>query len=58
MSILRVFHKALIDANLVQSFSGVRTVFGLGPGISDELNALAVAYEDLIGEQARTLPPW
>ena len=35
---------ALSDAGLVQSFSGVRTVFGLGPGISDELETLAVAY--------------
>ena len=36
--------KALAQSNLVQSFSGVRTVFGLGPDISPELAALAEAY--------------
>lgn len=36
--------RALGDAGLVQSFSGVRTVFGRGPGISAEHRALAFAY--------------
>ncbi|MEN6356996.1 MAG: hypothetical protein ABFD83_07930 [Armatimonadota bacterium] len=36
--------KALGDSGLVQSFSGVRTVFGSGPDISDEHKALAWAY--------------
>ena len=36
--------KALSDTRLVQSFSGVRTIFGQGPDISDELQALAWAY--------------
>ncbi|MGQ9455664.1 MAG: hypothetical protein ACUVRS_04115 [Armatimonadota bacterium] len=35
---------ALSSPGLVQSFSGVRAVFGLGPGIPDELEVLAVAY--------------
>ncbi|MCX6344945.1 MAG: hypothetical protein NT018_07705 [Armatimonadetes bacterium] len=35
---------ALKDAGLVQSFSGVRTVLGQGPQISDEHAALAWAY--------------
>lgn len=35
---------ALNDSGLVQSFSGVRTVFGNGPGIADEHQALAWAY--------------
>ncbi|MHB9037447.1 MAG: hypothetical protein ACYC64_12340 [Armatimonadota bacterium] len=36
--------KALGDEGLVQSFSGVRTVFGHGPNISDEHQTLAWAY--------------
>ena len=36
--------KALADPALVQSFSGVRTRFGDGPGISDEHAVLAQAY--------------
>lgn len=36
--------KALSDPLLVQSFSGVRTVFGKGPGISDLHASLAVGY--------------
>lgn len=35
---------ALSDTKLVQSFSGVRTILGQGPGISDEHEALACAY--------------
>ena len=35
---------ALHDAGLVQSFSGVRTILGQGPGISPEHEALACAY--------------
>lgn len=35
---------ALADRSLVQSFSGVRTVFGHGPEISDEMEALSIAY--------------
>lgn len=35
---------ALSSPSLVQSFSGVRAVFGLGPGIPDDLEILAVAY--------------
>jgi len=42
--IIEHLRKALSDVNLVQSFSGVRTVFGQGPGISDEQRALARAY--------------
>lgn len=37
-------NKALNSSSLVQSFSGVRTVFGHGPDISAELQALATAY--------------
>jgi phosphomannomutase len=36
--------RALERTGLVQSFSGVRAGFGEGPGISDELAALALAY--------------
>jgi phosphomannomutase len=36
--------RALADPGLVQSFSGVRARFGDGPGIPDELGALALAY--------------
>jgi phosphoglucomutase len=36
--------RALSESNLVQSFSGVRTIFGLGPGLSNEHCALAQAY--------------
>lgn len=36
--------RALSDSGLVQSFSGVRTVFGHGPEISAELRVLACAY--------------
>lgn len=35
---------SLNDAGLVQSFSGVRTIFGAGPTISPEHEALACAY--------------
>ncbi len=41
---LEALNSALCDSGLVQSFSGVRTVFGHGPGISPECEALAVAY--------------
>lgn len=41
---LSCLRAALADQRLVQSFSGVRTVFGLEPAISNELTALAVAY--------------
>ncbi len=43
-SVVNLLHKALADRALVQSFSGVRTSFGEGPGISDEHSALAWAY--------------
>lgn len=36
--------QALSEPSLVQSFSGVRTVFGRGPEISNEHRALAQAY--------------
>ena len=36
--------KGLTDNRLVQSFSGVRTIFGQGPGIADEYQVLAWAY--------------
>ena len=36
--------QALSDNKLVQSFSGVRTIFGHGPNISDIHEALACAY--------------
>ena len=39
-----LLNKALDDQGLVQSFSGVRTVFGHGPEISSEHQALAWAY--------------
>ncbi|MGI6611091.1 MAG: hypothetical protein ACOX4G_11345 [Limnochordia bacterium] len=41
---IRLLREALEDSRLVQSFSGVRTVFGLGPDISPELTALSGAY--------------
>lgn len=41
---LQHLKSALADAGLVQSFSGVRTVFGRGPEISAECDALAAAY--------------
>lgn len=34
----------MLDSNLVQSFSGVRTIFGHGPDIPAELQALATGY--------------
>ena len=37
-------NRALADPHLVQSFSGVRTVFGHGPDILDDLQVLATAY--------------
>lgn len=43
-SIIRLLSEALADSSLVQSFSGVRTSFGSGPGISDAQEALAIAY--------------
>lgn len=43
-NLTRLSRDALDDTNLVQSFSGVRTVFGHGPDISPELRALAAAY--------------
>ncbi len=43
---------ALEDSALVQSFSGVRTRFGEGPGISDEHSALAWAYGYAYARQA------
>lgn len=36
--------KALDNPSLVQSFSGVRTCFGQGPDIPDDLASLALAY--------------
>jgi len=36
--------EALRDPALVQSFSGVRTVFGAGPGIADRHSAIACVY--------------
>lgn len=44
---------SLRDEKLVQSFSGVRTILGQGPGISKEHEALACAYGYIY---ARTLP--
>lgn len=44
MSISSCLRSALSDSGLVQSFSGVRTVFGQGPEISAEHRALACAY--------------
>lgn len=41
---IALLRQALHADSLVQSFSGVRTVFGLGPGIPLELAALASAY--------------
>jgi phosphoglucomutase len=41
ISLLRA---ALLDKQLVQSFSGVRTVLGLGPDIPESFEALCVAY--------------
>ncbi len=41
---LTMLRAALSDPNLVQSFSGVRTVFGQGSEISPELQVLASAY--------------
>ena len=41
---IHFLREALEDSQLVQSFSGVRTVFGLGPEISPSLQALAGAY--------------
>ena len=42
--IVRLLKKALEDSALVQSFSGVRTQLGDGPGISDEHSILSQAY--------------
>lgn len=39
-----LLRRALADPGLVQSFSGVRTVFGQGREISEEHQALALAY--------------
>ncbi|HHW10045.1 MAG TPA: hypothetical protein GXX29_08750 [Firmicutes bacterium] len=41
---LTLLKQALNRPSLVQSFSGVRTEFGLGPGIPPDLAALAMAY--------------
>lgn len=43
-SVFQLLSNALKDKALVQSFSGVRTKFGEGPGISDEHSVLAWAY--------------
>ena len=43
---------SLSDPKLVQSFSGVRTVLGQGPDISDEHKALACAYGYLYARKA------
>ena len=43
-SVIRQLDQALRETALVQSFSGVRTVFGHGPAISEEHTALALAY--------------
>lgn len=43
-SVIRQLEQALRSPALVQSFSGVRTVFGHGPEISEEHTALALAY--------------
>ena len=42
--IIRILKKALADPALVQSFSGVRTRLGDGPGISDEHSILSQTY--------------
>ncbi|MCX7799995.1 MAG: hypothetical protein N2109_06580 [Fimbriimonadales bacterium] len=42
--VIHRLRSALADRQLVQSFSGVRTVFGPGPDLSDEHRALAQAY--------------
>ncbi|MCA1948819.1 MAG: hypothetical protein LDL55_11950, partial [Armatimonadetes bacterium] len=42
--VIHRLRSALLDRQLVQSFSGVRTVFGSGPDISSEHRALAQAY--------------
>lgn len=41
---VELLESALADSGLVQSFSGVRTVFGHGPGISRERDLMACAY--------------
>ena len=41
---IHFLREALEDSQQVQPFSGVRTVFGLGPEISPSLLALAGAY--------------
>jgi phosphomannomutase len=51
--LLELLKSALADTGLVQSFSGVRTIFGQGPGLSDEHQALAWAYGYCY---ARTIP--
>ena len=43
-STIELLQKALADPALVQSFSGVRTCFGEGPGISPGHSALCQAY--------------
>ena len=48
--------RALRYSKLVQSFSGVRTVFGLGPEISDEHEALACAYGFCYARRVARLP--
>ncbi|MHB0999796.1 MAG: phosphohexomutase domain-containing protein [Armatimonadota bacterium] len=60
-SIINLLKNALENRSLVQSFSGVRTRFGEGPGISEEHEILAHAYgfayarRTLIGMQKATL---
>ncbi len=41
---IELLKQSLAPGKLVQSFSGVRTVFGHGPGISEPHEALACAY--------------
>lgn len=41
---LATLPEVFIDTNLVQSFSGVRTVMGYGPALAPEHEALATAY--------------
>jgi len=43
-NIIRMLKKALADPALVQSFSGVRTRLGDGPGVSEEHSILTQAY--------------
>lgn len=54
---LEVLKSALADSGLVQSFSGVRTVFGHGPEISAQCEALVSAYGYCYANQVCTGQP-